>query len=188
MYNSANFAGPSKGTLHTQLVIMLKHWVFFFLLKMNTTLFQILQIIQLKVISYLDTDQLPFLEKGEGAGWIFLQIILKLQNNCNYAWIWAGVVAFLVDRRFDLYIKVHIFVVWHFASYKFWNVFDDKRKGNIMLFSIMELFTKAWTNHYFTFKGKEGLGFSSGPDCFPFAGFFLHCKYILFVNLQIFFY
>jgi hypothetical protein len=38
--------------------------------------------------------------------------------------------------RFDLYIKVHIFVVWHFASYKFWNVFDDKRKGNIMLFSI----------------------------------------------------
>jgi hypothetical protein len=78
---------------------------------MNTTLFQILQIIQLKVISYLDTDQLPFLEKGEGAGWIFLQIILKLQNNCNYAWIWAGVVAFLVDRRFDLYIKVHIFVV-----------------------------------------------------------------------------
>jgi 5-keto 4-deoxyuronate isomerase len=38
-----------------------------------------------------------------------LQIILKLQNNCNYAWIWAGVVAFLVDRRFDLYIKVHMF-------------------------------------------------------------------------------
>ena len=33
---------------------------------MNTTLFQILQIIQLKVISYLDTDHLPFLEKGEG--------------------------------------------------------------------------------------------------------------------------
>ena len=32
---------------------------------MNTTLFQILQIIQLKVISYLDTDHLPFLEKGE---------------------------------------------------------------------------------------------------------------------------
>ena len=39
-YNSANFAGPSKGTLHTQLVIMLKH-CFFLLLKMNTTLFQI---------------------------------------------------------------------------------------------------------------------------------------------------
>jgi hypothetical protein len=56
-----------------------------------------------------------------------------------------------------------------------------------MLFSIMELFTKACTNHCFTFKGKERLGFSSGPDCFPFAGFFLHCKYILFVNLQIFF-
>jgi hypothetical protein len=37
---------------------------------MNTTLFQILQIIQLKVISYLDTDHLPFLEKGEGVdGW-----------------------------------------------------------------------------------------------------------------------
>ena len=33
MYNSANFAGPSKGTLHTQLVIMLKHWVFFFFIK-----------------------------------------------------------------------------------------------------------------------------------------------------------
>jgi hypothetical protein len=33
---------------------------------MNTTLFQILQIIQLKVISYLDTDHMPFLEKGEG--------------------------------------------------------------------------------------------------------------------------
>ena len=31
MYNSANFAGPSKGALHTQLVIMLKHWVFFFI-------------------------------------------------------------------------------------------------------------------------------------------------------------
>jgi hypothetical protein len=29
---------------------------------MNTALFQILQIIQLKVISYLDTDRLPFLE------------------------------------------------------------------------------------------------------------------------------
>jgi hypothetical protein len=57
--------GPSKGALHTQLVIMLKHF-FFFYLKMNTTLFQILQIIQLKVISYLDTDHLPFLEKGEG--------------------------------------------------------------------------------------------------------------------------
>ena len=108
---------------------------------------------------------------------IFLQIILKLQNNCNYAWIWAGVVAFLVDRRFDLYIKAHIFVVWHFASYKFWNVFDDKRKGNIMLFSTMELLTKAWTNHYFTFKGKEELGFSSGPDLFSLAGFFLNCKY-----------
>ena len=26
MNNSANFAGPSKGALHTQLVIMLKHW------------------------------------------------------------------------------------------------------------------------------------------------------------------
>ena len=42
MYNSANFAGPSKGALHTQLVIMLKHcfW-FFFLLKMkNTTQFR----------------------------------------------------------------------------------------------------------------------------------------------------
>ena len=65
VYNSANFAGPGKGVLHTQLVIMLKHCVFF-LLKMNTTLFQILQIIQLKVISYLDTDHLPFLEKGEG--------------------------------------------------------------------------------------------------------------------------
>ena len=34
---------------------------------MNTTLFQILQIIQLKVISYLDTDHLPFLEKGGGS-------------------------------------------------------------------------------------------------------------------------
>jgi hypothetical protein len=69
VYNSANFAGPSKGALHTQLVIMLKHCVFF-LLKMNTTLFQILQIIQLKVISYLDTDHLPFLEKGVGVdGW-----------------------------------------------------------------------------------------------------------------------
>ena len=55
---------PSKGALHTQLVIMLKHWFefYFFLLKMNTTLFQILQIIQLNVISYLDTDHLPFLE------------------------------------------------------------------------------------------------------------------------------
>ena len=39
-YNSANFAGPRKGTLHTQLVIMLKHY-FFFILKMSTTLFQI---------------------------------------------------------------------------------------------------------------------------------------------------
>jgi hypothetical protein len=39
-YNSANFSGPSKGTLYTQLVIMLKHF-FFFILKMNTTLFQI---------------------------------------------------------------------------------------------------------------------------------------------------
>ena len=78
--------------------------------------------------------------------------------------------------------------VCYLASYKFWNVFDDKRKGNIMLFSIMELFTMAWTNHYFTFKGKEGLDFSSGPDFFPFAAFFLHCKCILFVNLQIFFY
>jgi hypothetical protein len=68
VYNSANFAGPNKGALHTQLVIMLKHC--FFLLKMNTTLFQILQIIQLKVISYLDRDHLPFLEKGEGVdGW-----------------------------------------------------------------------------------------------------------------------
>ena len=28
MYNSANFAGPSKGALHTQLVIMLKHCCF----------------------------------------------------------------------------------------------------------------------------------------------------------------
>jgi hypothetical protein len=56
--------GPNKGTLHTQLVFV------FFLLKRNTTLFQILQIIQLKVISYLDTDHLPFLEKGEGEdGW-----------------------------------------------------------------------------------------------------------------------
>ena len=34
-------AGPSKGALHTQLVIMLKHcFVFFFLLKMNTTQFR----------------------------------------------------------------------------------------------------------------------------------------------------
>jgi hypothetical protein len=65
VYNSANFAGLGKGVLHTQLVIMLIHSVFF-LLKMNTTLFQILQIIQLKVISYLDTDHLPFLEKGKG--------------------------------------------------------------------------------------------------------------------------
>ena len=65
VYNSANLAWPGKGGLHTQLVIMLEHCVFF-LLKMNTTLFQILQIIQLKVISYLDTDHLPFLEKGEG--------------------------------------------------------------------------------------------------------------------------
>jgi hypothetical protein len=29
-YNSANFTGPSKGTLHTQLVIMLKHSVFLY--------------------------------------------------------------------------------------------------------------------------------------------------------------
>ena len=40
MYNSANFTGTSKGALHTQLVIMLKHWGFF-IFKMNTTLFQI---------------------------------------------------------------------------------------------------------------------------------------------------
>ena len=30
-YNSSNFAGPSKGTLHTQLVIMLKHSGFFYI-------------------------------------------------------------------------------------------------------------------------------------------------------------
>jgi hypothetical protein len=124
---------------------------------------------------------------------IFLQIILKLQNNCNYTlkrWFFLGgeVVSILVDRRFDLYIKAHIFVVWHFASYKFWNVFDDMRKGNIRLFSIMELYTKAWTNHYFTFKGKKGLCFSSEADLFAFTRFFLHCKYLLFVNLQICFY
>jgi hypothetical protein len=29
VYNSANFAGPNKGALYTQLVIMLKHWAFF---------------------------------------------------------------------------------------------------------------------------------------------------------------
>ena len=39
MHNSANFAGPRKGALHTQLVIMLKH-CFFYLLKMNTTQFR----------------------------------------------------------------------------------------------------------------------------------------------------
>ena len=43
-----------------------KTLLLFLLLKTNTTLFQILQIIQLKVISYLDTDHMPFLEKGEG--------------------------------------------------------------------------------------------------------------------------
>ena len=32
MYNSANLEGPSKEALHTQLVIMLKHWCFFFFL------------------------------------------------------------------------------------------------------------------------------------------------------------
>jgi hypothetical protein len=58
--------GTSKGALHTQLVLKHCCCFVFFLLKMNTTLFQILQIIQLKVISYLDTDHLPFLEKGEG--------------------------------------------------------------------------------------------------------------------------
>ena len=38
MYNSANFAGASKGALHVQLVVMLKHC--FFILKMNTTQFR----------------------------------------------------------------------------------------------------------------------------------------------------
>ena len=62
--------GPSEGALRTQHVIMLKH-CFFLIIKVEYYLFQILQIIQLKVISYLDTDHLPFLEKGEGGvdGW-----------------------------------------------------------------------------------------------------------------------
>ena len=59
----------SQWALHTQLVIMLKHW-FFFLLKMNTTLFQILQIIQLKVKSNFLFRHGPFAfpRKGGGGG------------------------------------------------------------------------------------------------------------------------
>ena len=33
MHNSANFAGTSKGALHTQLVIMLKHCCFYLIIK-----------------------------------------------------------------------------------------------------------------------------------------------------------
>jgi hypothetical protein len=60
--------GPVRGTAYATCNYVKS--LFFLILKMNTTLFQILQIIQLKVISYLDTDHLPFLEKGKGGGWV----------------------------------------------------------------------------------------------------------------------